>query len=293
MSVNKRHLLLGISAVLLVLVGAFVRHAVRHRVTSAVLENSSNRVAAHRKTRIRRAFVEGETFFQITNLGSADIEFTPGPCSVVAEGDSALVTSLNVDYDTDGITLYLDTERNADLQHYNKFRSGLKVHVSCPSLRIIANCGAGTFRSHGLIRTPSLHVGTISDGNVTMDSVVVDDGDFRYESGTAANAEFTYIAARNVYLLNYGQGTLTAPAVQASARATLDLSSRAVTRATLHTPWVGVSAIGQSNGTLTVVTDTLWASAQEHSKITFRGRAAQQQLKCGREAKITTAELHQ
>ncbi len=52
-----------------------------------------------------------ESFAQITNLGSCDIDITPGPCKVTATGDSVAISRLIYDVSSNALTISMPQTR--------------------------------------------------------------------------------------------------------------------------------------------------------------------------------------
>lgn len=109
-------------------------------------------------------------FSYITNLGSVDIIYTQGNYSIDAEGDSALLNYLVTEFDSNVLTVNVQTDNNTD---FNKFgsTSNIKLYVSAPNLKCVSVCGNGSFESEATWRTEDLQLGVLSTGKMNIGKV--------------------------------------------------------------------------------------------------------------------------
>ena len=70
-------------------------------------------------------------FSYITNLGSVDIIYTQGNYSIEVEGDSATIDYLNAEFDSNILTVNLQTDNNTDINLYGN-SNNIKMYVSAP-----------------------------------------------------------------------------------------------------------------------------------------------------------------
>ena len=68
-------------------------------------------------------------FSYITNLGSVDIIYTQGNYSIEVEGDSATIDYLNAEFDSNILTVNLQTDNNTDINLYGN-SNNIKMYVS-------------------------------------------------------------------------------------------------------------------------------------------------------------------
>ncbi len=109
-------------------------------------------------------------FSYITNLGSVDIIYTQGNYSIDAEGDSALLNYLVTEFDSNVLTVNVQTDNSTE---FNKFGgiSNIKLYVSAPELKCVSICGNGGFESQATWRTENLQLGVLSIGKMSLGRV--------------------------------------------------------------------------------------------------------------------------
>ena len=160
-------------------------------------------------TKVRKPLSFSGTFYQITNVGSPDIVFTEGDYSIEAEAPENLFNVINVNVDSNVLTVYIDNEGQLGLDRFNSV-SPVTLYISCPSLQLLAVCGTGSFRSVGTIHNENMHVGCLGTGSIELDTVMTM-GTFKYESSGDGDAIFRHIQdAEECSLLLSGEGNTTA-----------------------------------------------------------------------------------
>jgi hypothetical protein len=159
--------------------------------------------------KVRKPLSFSGTFYQITCLGSPDIVFTEGDYSIEAEAPENVFNAINVNVDSNVLTISIDYEESLGLNRF-KDSSPVTLYVSCPSLQLLATCGTGNFKSIGTIHNEDMHVGCLGTGSIELDTVITT-GTFKYESSDDGNAVFRHIrSTQDCKLLLSGAGNTTA-----------------------------------------------------------------------------------
>ncbi len=109
-------------------------------------------------------------FSYITNLGSVDIIYTQGNYNIEVEGDSALLNYLNINFDSNLMTVYVQTDNSTDINLYGA-KSNIKMYVSTPELKCVSICGNGSFESQATWRAENLQLGVLSTGKMNIGRV--------------------------------------------------------------------------------------------------------------------------
>ena len=101
---------------------------------------------------------------------SIPFDFRQGNYSIDAEGDSALLNYLVTEFDSNVLTVNVQTDNNTD---FNKFgsTSNIKLYVSAPNLKCVSVCGNGSFESEATWRTEDLQLGVLSTGKMNIGKV--------------------------------------------------------------------------------------------------------------------------
>lgn len=143
----------------------------RHTPSDATATSGSEPTEETQEVRVVRQHVNiPHDFSYITNLSSVDIVFTQGDFAVDAEGDSALLRFLDVNFDSNLMTVNIVTENNMDLNAYGN-QSRVKLYVSCPELKCVSLCGNGGFECPGSLKSEHLQLGLLGSGNMTLNRV--------------------------------------------------------------------------------------------------------------------------
>lgn len=171
------------------------------------------------ETTIRHIPFSGE-FTQITNMGSVNIVYTTGPCDIRVEGPKALVQMVSAEIDCGILLLTVASERNQDIQQYQTIRSDLTAYISSPSLSMLAVCGSGSFISHDLITTEDIHIGTLRNGSILINSLIC--RNLRYEINGTSRDSIGHLTCDDALVVSSASGRLTMPDVNASGSLTLD-----------------------------------------------------------------------
>lgn len=170
---------------------------------------------------IRKHIPYSGEFDQITNMGSINIVFTIGPCNLEVEGTEQLLSLVQADVDCGILMLSLDAERNQDIHKYQTSRTDLTAYISAPSLRMLAIAGSGSFECHQNIVTDFIHIGSMRNGAIHIDSLEC--RELKYEVNGTAHDSIAHLNCReNTLLLSSGNGYLTAPDANIGGELTLD-----------------------------------------------------------------------
>lgn len=221
-----------------------------------------------------RTFPVHEDFYQVTIVGSFQIELSEGPCSVTAIGDSATIAHMRCSVSYGGLTLSTPTEENFDVTPY-AMAGATRVLVTLPELRILANCAGGHIRYNGLLRTPRLHIGGMGAGSIEMDSVAC--GHFRYECSRETDAHFGIVACDTAELLTYGTGR-TQVGVAASELVICDLSGQGGMEVKASAPAIYIHGLTAGEATFDVQANELMVEWQGSGTAKLSGTAKQQTL---------------
>lgn len=169
---------------------------------------------------VRQAIPFSGDFSQITNMGSINIVYTPGPCKIEVEGSKHLVGMTNVTVDSGVLMLSMSNERNQDVQVYQGKRN-ITAYISCPELRIIAVCGSGDFRAEGKIHTDDMHIGSLSSGTITIDSIEC--SNLKFEVNATGESTVSYLNVENEFtLISSGHGKFVSDNVNVGGELIMD-----------------------------------------------------------------------
>ena len=250
---------------------------------------ASGKPATIRQNIIRRDLPIHQDFFQITNIASFDIDITEGPTHVSVEGDSATLHLIRYDVDGGGLTLSMPYEENTQINRYN-LTSDIHVYVSCPQLRILANCGTGNIRSKGTIHTSDFHVGGIGQGSIVLDTILCE-GRFKLESNSNTIMHVGSVRAGEAQLSTYGTAPATVDALETTGLTIIDMSNTCAVTAKATAPEIEVICTGGNAASLEVHTDQLQVSSQGTGLMTLTGHAVHKTVKCGAKATIDQTGL--
>lgn len=169
---------------------------------------------------VRRAIPFSGEFSQITNMGSISIVFTPGPCWIEVEGPKHLVEMTNVSVDSGVLMLSMSNERNQDIQVYQGKRD-IVAYISCPELRTIAVCGSGDFRAEGKIHTDDMHIGSLSSGTISIDSIEC--SSLKFEVNSTGESTVGNLKVENGFtLISSGRGKFSSDDVSVGGELIMD-----------------------------------------------------------------------
>ena len=225
-----------------------------------------------------------QPFYQITNLSSIDIEVVNGPCHVEAIGDSLLISSLSFECDGGGLTVTMLSTAIPGLNKFKAKSSQTHLVISCPELRILANCGNGNIYSHEPLHTTQLHVGGMSAGRIQIDTLYCHS--LKWEQGQQTEGAFGFVKCNDAMFLCYGTSTTSVDSLCCDSLFTCDLSNGSALNAHVSSPVITSLASGQSKATLHSVSNEFSLSAAEQSEIELTGKCRQPNIKFGSKAKV-------
>ena len=137
-------------------------------------------------------------FSYITNLGSVDIIYTQGNYGIEVEGDSATLNYLTAEFDSNILTVNLQTDNNTDINIYGSTNT-IKMYVSAPELKCVSVCGNGSFESQATWRAENIQLGVLSTGSMKIGRVECTT--FDLQSTDIGNIDITDLQAEdaNIY----------------------------------------------------------------------------------------------
>ena len=146
-------------------------------------------------------------FSYITNLGSVDIIYTQGNYSIEVEGDSTTLNYLNTEFDSNILTVNLQTDNNTDINKYGN-ANNIKMYVSAPELKCVSICGNGNFESQATWRAENIQLGVLSTGNMKIGRVECTT--FDLQSTDIGNITLTDLQAEDVTIYSRSSATINA-----------------------------------------------------------------------------------
>lgn len=221
-------------------------------------------------------------FSQITNLGSCDIEIAEGPCAVTMTGDSISLSHVIYDVSSGALTLSMPQD---EMEHSSSYlpKARVKVKVTMPVLRILANYGPGTIRYHGGLTTSSLHIGGMSAGDITFDSIAADT--FRFEASGTSRVTLGRVQSRQATLLCYGGGEISGE-IEADEQILLDNSGTGQLHLALKSRALDVNSTASGSAELDLEVDQLTLSHQGRGMLTLTGKAREKDIRAGKYGKL-------
>lgn len=225
------------------------------------------------RPRLRKEFPVGEDFYQITVIGAFDIEIREGPCSVVAEGDSMVVSTMRCEVADGGLTLSTRAEERLDMTPYGMV-GGTRVEISLPELRILANC-AGADIHAGTLHASRIHIGGMGTGPISIDTLLC--GHFRYECSRETDGTFPCVRCDTAEVLTFGSG-MTTVGIEARELAICDLSRGGGMVAQVAAPTVYINGSTSGTGTFDVDADELLVEWRGKGTGTLNGMAAHKEI---------------
>ncbi len=254
-------------------------------VSSNDSQNSSqSQIVEQKKT--KRTIAVLDSFFQITNISSAVIEFSSGPMQITAEGDSSSLSHISYDFDGGILTLSTPLDANNDFKTYPS-QNDVVVHVSCPVLKAVAICSGGGFRSKGLLKSEDFQLGGMVGGSIDIDSLECKS--FRYESNGSTSTHLGNVVCDELVLISTGEGTITTK-VDARTSAYLDIKGTSTISADITSPKIENFIDTQGAVSYSVSTDDLSIYALNGS-ISLKGHANKQDIQCNPSV-VLSNELH-
>ena len=146
-------------------------------------------------------------FSYITNLGSVDIIYTQGNYGIEVEGDSVTLNYLTAEFDSNILTVNLQTDNNTDINKYGS-TNNIKMYVSAPELKCVSVCGNGSFESQATWRAENIQVGVLSTGSMKIGRVECTT--FDLQSTDIGNITLTDLQAEDATLYSRSSATINA-----------------------------------------------------------------------------------
>lgn len=130
-------------------------------------ENSENTFSTKEKT-IRKKVQFSGSFYSITNIGTPNIVFTPGPYNIEVEAPEKKIENAKISIDS-GVLLIGETGGNK--QGAQLFcTDSITYYISCPKLNILAVCGKGNFYAQN-VEADDMQVGVMGEGSINIDTI--------------------------------------------------------------------------------------------------------------------------
>ena len=146
-------------------------------------------------------------FSYITNLGSVDIIYTQGNYGIEVEGDSATLNYLTAEFDSNILTVNLQTDNNTDI-NLDGNSNNIKMYVSAPELKCVSICGNGSFESQATWRAENIQLGVLSTGSMKIGRVECTT--FELQSTDIGNITLTDLQAEDATLYSRSSATINA-----------------------------------------------------------------------------------
>ena len=224
-------------------------------------------------------------FSQVTSICSLDIYFTQGECRIMAEGPKSLVQLVKVSVDSGSLMITYNSENNPSINMFDKKGAKVTLYVSAPKLRIASTCGTGNFIAKGTIETEDLSLGTLSSGNIEMDSVVCH-GAFRYDGKNVGNAMFHYLKVDgDADFVASGDGNINA-GVDIGGHVLINQNGSGRTILQGKADNTEILAFGKSNVELNIETNNVEVSAYDDANIVLAGSYKSRTVNQGKGAKV-------
>lgn len=189
----------------LLMLGA-CRHATPGNEVKTETQNTQ-KTEERKQNVIRKRISIPFDFSYITNLGSVDIIYTQGSYNIEVEGDSATLNYLNAEFDSNVLTVNLQTDNNTDINLYGN-ANNIKMYVSAPELKCVSICGNGNFESQATWRGENIQLGVLSTGNMKIGKVECTT--FDLQSTDIGNIDITDLQAEDATLYSRSSATINA-----------------------------------------------------------------------------------
>lgn len=236
---------------------------------------------------VRKAIPFTGDFSQITNMGSPNIVFTEGECSIVAEGPEVLVNHVRVSVDSGSLIVTLNSENNQDMNLFGMTADKLTLYISAPELRIVSTCSSGSFTAKGKVETEDFIVGTLGAGSIEFDTLVCSKS-FRYEGKSVADAIFRHIdVTGQAELLGDGSGDIEAD-MNVNGQLLLNLNGTGTTNVSGTADGTEILSFNKSVCNVNMKVDGLLSvSSYDNSSVTFSGTYKTKQIHRNSESTVT------
>ena len=159
------------------------------------------------KNMVEKSFFVGSQFSFITNLSSVNIVYTQGDYSVTAKADSAMLKYLDLQFDSNLLTVNLGHDNNSDFNLYGT-TNDITLYVSSPKLECMSICGNGSITSRGTLNVDTLQLGVMGTGELKLDTVRC--GALSLLSAATGNVSIAHLQGREASILSRSSATITA-----------------------------------------------------------------------------------
>lgn len=140
-------------------------------------------------------------FSNICSMCGIDIVYQQGEhCTIELEGDSALLTHVTADIESDQLTLGLHSDSNKDINLYES-NYDITAYITTPTLQYVSLCGSGNFRSTGTIKGTNIHIGSLSTGSFDVEEVECET--FKFEGTFHDRSTFHSVKANSATIITY------------------------------------------------------------------------------------------
>ena len=177
--------------------------------------------AAESANVIRKSMPYVGDFIMVNNMGTVNVVYTQGPSNIEVEGPEMLVNLVKVSVDSGVLIISMSNERNKDVQIFQGNRPNVTAYVSSPNLNMIAVCSGGDFVSKGIISTDKMHIGSLSNGKIVIDSLECDELKFEVNSVGESTIGCARISG-DCLILSSGTGKLRVEDIEVGGKLTLD-----------------------------------------------------------------------
>lgn len=159
------------------------------------------------KELIEKEIFVGSQFSYITNLSSIKIVYTQGDYHISAIADSITLSHLQLQFDSNLLTVNLGHDNNRDYNIYGT-TTDITLNVSSPRLDCVSTCGNGSFTSKGFLEADTIQLGVLGPGSINIDSIRCADIDI--QSLNKGNISIKHLSANNANILSRSSATITA-----------------------------------------------------------------------------------
>lgn len=163
------------------------------------LHNSQDKQAGRKDTTINIPCIE--PFFQITNIGNVDIEYSQGEYNLQAIGSPEVIPLLETSFDSGVLTIGMQNETVVELSTIRN-KQNIRLLITAPELKYLALCGNGNFKSNGTIETELFQAGNFASGTITIDSLKCDI--FKFENNDIGKAIFNNAECNTANIATFG-----------------------------------------------------------------------------------------
>lgn len=174
---------------------------------AASQDDAADTKSKKQKNIIEKDIFVGRQFSYITNLGSVNIVYTPGDYRITAKADSSTLQYLDLQFDSNLLTVNLAHDNNTDFNLYGS-TTDVTLYVSCPKLECVSTCGNGTFENRGVWQTDTLQLGVMGTGGIQLDTLLC--SNLSITSTSTGNISIKHLKGDDASILSRSAATITA-----------------------------------------------------------------------------------